>query len=131
MRATALIRVSWTVTPNSSSGPNTVSVSGTGINGTVTGLNGNETVGFPNYPNPTDGGIYLSFGKLRTGETINLEIIDLSGKPHWSRTIVIQDEPLLIDVIGLNSGLYHVVLSNRDGIVIHQDGIVIQKLIKE
>lgn len=68
------------------------------------------------YPNPASGNTQLDLAGLRSGQPLQLSLLDLQGRVLWQETIAVADERLLqnIGLQGFAAGLYQLRVVQAD-----------------
>ena len=112
------------LTSDATIGENAIDVSGKGIIILSSEMDEGVAAGFTLYPNPAFERVLLSFSESKVGQAVTLQLTDLSGRIVWTRSFLAQNDAIYMDLNGLPSGLYLVVLTD-------QDGTTIRKLKKE
>ena len=72
------------------------------------------TLDFGMFPNPTTGEVTLSMVGFHTGVTI--QVMDASGRAVWSQQNLVLQGNKVLDLSGLSSGTYNVMLSDERGV---------------
>ena len=72
------------------------------------------TLDFGMFPNPTTGEVTLSMVGFHTGVTI--QVMDASGRAVWSQQNLVLQGNKILDLSGLSSGTYNVMLSDERGV---------------
>ena len=66
------------------------------------------------FPNPTTGEVTLSMVGFHTGVTI--QVMDASGRAVWTQQNLVLQGNKVLDLSGLSSGTYNVMLSDERGV---------------
>ena len=72
------------------------------------------TLDFGMFPNPTTGEVTLSMVGFHTGVTI--QVMDASGRAVWTQQNLVLQGNKVLDLSGLSSGTYNVMLSDERGV---------------
>ena len=85
--------------------------------GEVDGIAENA-IAFGMFPNPTNGEVTVNVSGAHTG--VLMQVLDASGRVVWSKGNMVLQGQVMVDLSGLSSGTYNVMLSDDRGVSVQR-----------
>ena len=85
--------------------------------GEVDGIAENA-IAFGMFPNPSNGEVTLNIAGAHAG--VLMQVLDASGRVVWSQENMVLQGNVMVDLSGLSSGTYNVMLSDERGVSVQR-----------
>ena len=77
-----------------------------------------NAIAFGMFPNPSNGEVTLNIAGAHAG--VLMQVLDASGRVVWSQENMVLQGNVMVDLSGLSSGTYNVMLSDERGVSVQR-----------